>query len=126
VVIPTRLAESGIPRVFAALMALFAPQVLPSLQSSGMYALSGPGKLEDALAAARLSTLLDETLEATAVFPDAAAAVDAFLSAGATGLAVSHSGQPAVEEAVHDALSPFIAANGEVRLPGWFRVVQAG
>ena len=41
VVIPTRLAESGIPRVFAALMALFAPQVLPSLQSSGMYACPG-------------------------------------------------------------------------------------
>jgi SAM-dependent methyltransferase len=126
VVIPTRLAESGIPRVFAALMALFAPGVLPSLQKSGMYALSGPGKLEEVLAAARLSPLLDDTVEATAVFPDAAGAVDAFLSAGATGLAVSHSGQPAVEEAVYDALSPFIAANGEVTLPGWFRIVQAG
>jgi SAM-dependent methyltransferase len=126
VVIPTRLAESGIPRVFAALMALFAPQMPPSLQRSGMYALSGSGKLEDVLAAARLSPLVDDTLEASAVFPDAAAAVDAFLSAGATGLAVSHSGQSAVEEAVYDALSPFIAANGEVTLPGWFRVVQAG
>lgn len=126
VVIPTRLAESGIPRVFAPLMALLAPEALPSLQTSGMYALSGPGKLEDILAAARLSPLLDDTLEATAVFSDAAAAVDAFLSAGATGLAVSHSGQSAVEEALHDALSPFIAANGEVTLPGWFRVVQAG
>jgi SAM-dependent methyltransferase len=118
VVIPTRLAESGIPRVFASLRALFAPQVLPSLQASGMYALSGPGTLEDVLAAARLSPLVDETLEATAVFPDAAAAVDAFLSAGATGLAVSHSGQPAVEATVHDALTPFVAANGEVTLPG--------
>jgi hypothetical protein len=52
-----------------------------------MYALSGPGKLEDVLAAARLNPLVDDTLEASAVFPDAAGAVDAFLSAGATGLA---------------------------------------
>jgi SAM-dependent methyltransferase len=125
VVLPTRLAESGIPRVFAPLRGLFAPQVLSSLQTSGMYALSAPGRLDEVLAAAALSPLVDDTVDATVVFPDAAAAVAAFLSAGATALAVNHSGQPTVEAAVYDALTPFIADDGRVTLPGWFRVVQA-
>ena len=125
VVVPTRLADSGIPHVFAALTTLFPPDALPSLKRSGMYALSAPGKLEDVLATAGMSPRTDETIEATSLFPDAGAAVGAFLSAGATVLAVRHSGQPAVERAVSDALDPFIGGRGRVRLPGWFRVVQA-
>jgi SAM-dependent methyltransferase len=125
VVIPTRLADSGIPRMFASLRPLFPPEVLPSLQRSGMYALSAPGQLEQVLVSASMSPLADETLEATVGFPDAATAVGAFLSAGATGLAVGHSGQAAVEKAVRDALSPIIAGDGSVTLPGWFRVVEA-
>ena len=125
VVIPTRLANSGIPQVFAPLTALFPPDVLPSLKRSGMFALSAPGKLEEVLAMARMSPRSDDTIEATVVFPDAAAAVRAFLSAGATALAIRHSGQPAVEKAVYDALGPFIGDLGQVTLPGWFRVVEA-
>jgi SAM-dependent methyltransferase len=126
VVVPTRLADSGIPHVFAALTTLFPPDALPSLKRSGMYALSAPGKLEDVLAAAGMSPRTDETIEATSLFPDAVAAVGAFLSAGATALAVRHAGQPAVERAVSDALDPFTGDGGQVTLPGWFRVVQAG
>lgn len=126
VAIPTRLAESGIPSVFAALMALLPPDAISGLKRSGMYALSGPGALEGALATARMSALADETVEATSVFPERAAAVDAFLSAGATAVAVGHSGQPAVEAALHDALAPFTGAGGRVTLPGWFRVLRAG
>jgi hypothetical protein len=124
-VVPTRLADSGIPHVFAELTTLFPPDALPSLKRSGMYALSAPGKLEDVLATAGMSPRTDETIEATSLFPDAGAAVGAFLSAGATVLAVRHSGQPAVERAVSDALDPFTGDSGRVRLPGWFRVVQA-
>jgi ubiquinone/menaquinone biosynthesis C-methylase UbiE len=126
VVVPTRLADSGIPHVFAALSTLFPPEALPSLKRSGMYALSAPGELEKVLATARMSARTDETIEATTAFPDAAAAVGAFLSAGATALAVRHSGQAAVERALFDALHPLTEDSGRVTLPGWFRVVQAG
>jgi hypothetical protein len=39
VMIPTKLADSGIPQVFAALTALLPPEALPGLKRSGMYAL---------------------------------------------------------------------------------------
>lgn len=124
IVTPTRLADSAIPQVFATLTRLLPPEILPSLKRSGMYALSAPGTLEDALTAAGMSPHTDETIEATAVFPDAAAAVAAFLSAGATALAIRHSGESAVETAVYDALESFTGERGRVALPGWFRVVQ--
>jgi hypothetical protein len=68
----------------------------------------------------------DETIEATTVFPDTGTAIGAFISAGATTLAIRHSGQPAVETALHDAFAPFTGDRGRVTLPGWFRVVQTG
>jgi len=126
VIVPTRLADSAIPQVFAPLMALMPPEALPSLKTSGMFALSAPGRLEEALATARMSTRSDATVEATVVFPDADAAVGAFLSAGATALAIRHSGQVAVKNAVHAAVDPFVGDLGLVTLPGWFRVVEAG
>ena len=114
------------PEVFAALTTLLPPEFLPSLKRSGMYALSAPGTLEEALSKAGMSPRSDEIIEATTVFPDTGAAVAAFLSAGATALAIRHSGQDAVEEALHDALTPFTEDDGQVTLPGWFRVVQTG
>jgi ubiquinone/menaquinone biosynthesis C-methylase UbiE len=126
VVIPTRLADSAIPAVFAALATLFPPKFLPSLKRSGMYALSAHGGLEETLSRTGMSPQSDETIEATTVFPDTAAAVAAFLSAGATAIAIRHCGQPAVEQALHDAFAPFTEDRGRVTLPGWFRVVQTG
>jgi ubiquinone/menaquinone biosynthesis C-methylase UbiE len=126
VAIPTRLAASEIPQVFAALATLFPPESLPTLKRSGMYALSASGTLEETLSKAEMSPRSDQTIEATTVFPDIGAAVDAFLSAGATALAIRHSGQHAVEQALHDALAPFIGEHGQVTLPGWFRVIQTG
>jgi len=124
VVIPTRLVDSGIPELFATLAKLFPPEFLPSLKRSGMYALSAPGALEQTLSRAKMHPRSDETMEATSVFPDTNAAVGAFLSAGATTLAIRHSGQHAVEKALDDALAPFTGNRGQVTLPGWFRVVQ--
>jgi SAM-dependent methyltransferase len=124
VVVPTRVAESGIPQVFAPLMALFPPQLLPTLRQSGMFALSAPGTLDEALDAAGLPLGRDDTLEATVVFPDVRAAVAAFLSAGTTTLALQHSDPLAVENAVRDGLDPFVDVHGKVTLPGWFRVVE--
>lgn len=126
VVIPSRLADSGIPEVFAALPPLFPPALLSSLKRSGMYALSAPGTLEEVLSRAGMTPRSDETIEATTVFPDTGAAVGAFLSAGATAVAIDHSGQHAVEKALNYALAPFTGDRGQVTLPGWFRVVQTG
>jgi SAM-dependent methyltransferase len=125
VVVPARLAESALPLVFTPLMSLFPPEVLTSFKQSGMFALSGPGKLEEALSLARMTPQSDDTIEATVVFPGAAAAIDALLSAGATTLAVRHSGKSAVEKVLHDALAPFVGDLGRVTLPGWFRAVEA-
>ena len=126
VIVPTRLADSGIPQVFATLTRLLSSQALAGLKRSGMYALSAPGALEEVLAAARMNPRTDETVEAGSVFSDPAATVGAFLSAGATALAVRHSGQPAVEKALYDAIEPFTERDGQVVLPGWFRVVRSG
>jgi SAM-dependent methyltransferase len=125
VVIPTRLENSAIPQVFATLMPLLPSEARPILKRSGMYALSAPGALDEMLATAGMIPRSDETIGATTVFADAAAAVEAFLSAGATELAVQYSGQSAVATALYDALTPFSGEGDQVRLPGWFRVVQA-
>ncbi|MBA3417554.1 MAG: class I SAM-dependent methyltransferase [Geodermatophilaceae bacterium] len=84
VVIPTRLAESGIPQVFASLTDLLPANAVPSLKLSGMYALSATGKLDEVLAVADLRTRSDATVDGTVEFPDVEAAIHAFLSAGAT------------------------------------------
>jgi SAM-dependent methyltransferase len=126
VAIPARLADSGIPTLFAALATLLPAESLSSLKRSGMYALSAPGMLEETLSRAGMSLRSDQTIEAISVFPDAGAAVAAFLSAGATELAIRHSGQPAVQRALHAALSPFTGGHGQVTLPGWSRIVQTG
>ena len=125
VVIPTRLENSAIPKVFTTLMPLLPSEARPILKRSGMYALSAPEALDEVLATAGMIPRSDETIGATTVFADAAAAVEAFLSAGATELAVQYSGQSAVATALYDALTPFTGEGDQVSLPGWFRVVQA-
>ncbi|HEX6577115.1 MAG TPA: methyltransferase domain-containing protein [Jiangellaceae bacterium] len=126
VIVPTRLADSGIPQVFAALATLLPSDARASLKRSGMYALSGPGALDEVLAAARMDPRTDETVETPSAFFGPAATVNAFLGAGATALAVRHSGEAAVEKALYDAIEPFTGGDGQVTLPGWFRVVQLG
>ena len=95
------------------------------MKQSGMFALSVPGKLEEALAAAHLAVQVDAEIETPIVFDNADAAVRAVLGAGPTALAIRHSGELAVAPAVRDALGPFTGAQGRVTLPGWYRVVLA-
>ena len=125
VAIPTQLADSGIPQVFARLIELFPAEVPASLKNSGMYALSAPERLDGLLAATGLRARTDDIVESTVVFPNIDTAVRAFLSAGATALAVQHSGRRAVEQALTETLRPFTDELGTVALPGWFRVVEA-
>jgi SAM-dependent methyltransferase len=125
VIIPTRLDKSAIPQVFATLMPLLPSEARSILKRSGMYALSASGALDEVLVTAGMIPRSDETIGATTMFAGAAAAVEAFLSAGATELAVQYSGQSAVATALYDALTPFTGEGNQVSLPGWFRVVQA-
>jgi len=125
VAIPTQLADSGIPQVFAWLIELFPAEVPASLKNSGMYALSAPERLEELLETTGLRARTDDVVESTVVFPNIDTAVRAFLSAGATALAIQHSGRRAVEQALTEALRPLTDDLGTVTLPGWFRVVEA-
>jgi len=125
VAIPTRLADSGIPQAFASLIDLFPAEVPASLKNSGMYALSAPERLEAVLDATGLRATTDDIVESAVVFPKVETAVRAFLSAGATALAVQHSGRRAVEQALTAALRQLTDDLGTVTLPGWFRVVEA-
>ena len=125
VVIPSRLAESGITSVFKPVFPLFPPEALESMKQSGMFALSAPGQLEAVLAAANLSAHDDSEIECPIVFDSAEAAIRAFVGAGPTALAIQHAGEAAVKQAMQDALIPFTSADRRVTLPGWYRVVFA-
>jgi hypothetical protein len=124
-VIPSRVSESGIAAVFKPLFPLFPPEALESMKHSGMFALSEPGRLEEVLDATSLTVDEDDEIESLIVFDDAGGAVRAFVGAGPTALAIGHSGELAVAQAVRDALSPFTGMDGRVTLPAWYRVVSA-
>lgn len=125
VVIPTRVPESGIAAVFKPVTPLFADEALGSMKRSGMFALSEPGKLVEALAAAGLTASEDDEVDCPIVFDDVDAAVRAFIGAGPTQLAISNSGEAQVAEAVRAALEAFIATDGHLVLPAFYRAVLA-
>jgi SAM-dependent methyltransferase len=125
VVIPTRVPESGITAVFQPVFPLFAGEALESMRRSGMFALSEPGKIEEALAAAALGPYEDEEIECPILFDHADAAERGFMGAGPTQLAISNSGEATVAMALRAALEPFTATDGRVVLPAWYRAVLA-
>jgi SAM-dependent methyltransferase len=125
VVIPSRVSESGIASVFKPLFPLFPPEALESMKHSGMFALSEPGRLEEVLDGAGLTAHEDDEIESLIVFDDAAEAVRAFVGAGPTALAIEHSGETAVAQAVREALGPFTGTDGRATLPTWYRVMIA-
>jgi SAM-dependent methyltransferase len=123
VVIPTRVVDSGIAAVFKPLFTLFPPEALESMRRSGMFALSEPGRLDEVLAAVSFEVIDDDELEFPVVFDSARSAARAFIGAGPMALAIGHSGDAAVEEAIRASLRPFTDA--EISLPAWYRVVLA-
>jgi hypothetical protein len=125
VVVPSRVAESGITQVFQPVFPLFQPEMLETMKQSGMFALSQPGRLEEVLAAAGLTARDDEEVVCPIVFENVDTALRAFLGAGPTALAIQHSGQEAVAGTVRSALGSFTASEGRVMLPGWYRTVIA-
>jgi SAM-dependent methyltransferase len=124
IVIPTRVAESGIAAVFKPVLPLFASEALASLKQSGMFALSEPGELDRVLDASSLVPVEDAELEFSVEFDDVATAEYAFMGAGPMQLAIDTSGESAVAEVVRAALEPFVDG-GRVVLPAWYRIVLA-
>jgi len=125
VVIPSRVPDSGVTSVFTPVFPLFAEDALATMKQSGMFALSEPGKLDDALGAAGLTALEDDEIDCPIRFDDVAAAERAFLGAGPTQLAIGNAGEAAVAAAVRSALEPFVEGGGRVMLPAWYRSVLA-
>jgi hypothetical protein len=124
-VIPSRVPESGIAAVFKPVFPLFPPDALVGMKESGMFALSEPGRLEEVLDAANLTVSADNEIECPIMFSGPDAAVRAFVGAGPTALAIQHSGEQIVGQAVRDALGPHTGSDGRVTLPSWYRVVVA-
>jgi SAM-dependent methyltransferase len=123
VVIPARVAESGIAAVFAPLFPLFPSDALASMKSSGMFALSEPGLLDALLSAVRLTVRDDEEIECPVIFNQTKDAVRAFIGAGPIQLAIMQSGERDVRDAVQEALTPFGEPSGRVTLPARYRAV---
>ena len=124
-VIPTRVPEAGITQVFQPLFPLFPAEALELMKQSGMFALSAPGRLEEVLAEAGLEPREDDDVQTLTVLNDADSAIRAFAGAGPTALAIRHSGEEAVVDALRHALVDFTDDDGAVRLRGWYRVAVA-
>jgi hypothetical protein len=125
VVIPTHVAASGIAAVFQPLFPLFPPAALDDMRHSGMFALSEPGSLDNALSNATLTVVGDDEIEFPVAFDNVDSAARAFVGAGPMALAIGRSGEGAVAAAVRASLRPFIDPDGHVSLPAWYRVVLA-
>jgi SAM-dependent methyltransferase len=123
VVIPARVPESGIAAVFKPLFPLFPSDALATMKDSGMFALSEPGRLDALLSAAGLAVQDNEEIDCAVTFHDTEDAVRAFIGAGPMQLAIMHSGERAIGEAVRKALTPFTEPDGRVTLPAWYRAV---
>ena len=126
VVIPSRVAESGVTQVFQPLFPLFDADDLAGMKQSGMFALSEPGMLEQALATAGLVVRHDEEISCPITFTDIDEGLRAFLGAGPTALAIKQSGEEAVAVAARQGLDSFVSPDGRVSLPGWYRSVIVG
>lgn len=125
VVIPTRVPASGVAAVFTPLVPLFPPEELESMRRSGMFALSEPGRLDEAIADATLRVIEDDEFEFPVVFDSVDSAARGFVGAGPMALAIGHSGEGSVYDAVRVSLRPFTDSDGHVVLPAWYRVVLA-
>jgi hypothetical protein len=95
------------------------------MRHSGIFALSEPNTLDEILAAVGLRVQHDDEIDCPILFKDAETALGAFVGAGPTTVAIQHSGESAVAQALAESLRLFICEDGRVSLPGRYRVVLA-
>lgn len=124
VVVPVLDDQAGVAAVYRPVFPLFSDEGLARLRESGIFALSAEGALERVLAEAGLTVNQDTLLDCPVSFRDIHEALDAFMQAGPTALAIDHSGEERVASALRQGLEPFRSDSG-VRLPGRFRAVIA-
>lgn len=124
VVIPVLGEQAGIAAVFQPVFPLFPEDGLAKLKESGIFALSAEGMLDETLTKAALHVRDDAVLDCPVSFSDSDEALQAFMQAGPTALAVRHSGPDAVAAALRKGLEPFVSPDN-VGLPGQFRAVIA-
>lgn len=112
--------ESQQPRIMAAISALAPPQP-PG--GPGPFALSAPGVLESVLETAALRPVDRGEIPRVSDYPDAEAACRALLAGSA--LAIRHSGEERVRQAILEALEAFRVETGGYRIENRFRFVIA-
>jgi hypothetical protein len=84
----------------------------PSAATPEPFACSAPGVMEELLAMAGLVGCERQSLPCTWFYPDTAAALRGLLSSGPAVIAIGHSGEDAVREAVLEAIRPFRVPGG--------------
>ena len=99
--------------------------LLPSSPASTAPPLSKPGVVEELMVKAGLEPTGDGQFDATVAFPDQNIALRAFASAGIVTRAERHSGADRVRDALRDAITPYVRADGQVALANQFRWVKA-
>jgi SAM-dependent methyltransferase len=89
--------------------------------AGGPFALSEPGKLESLLEAAGLEPSAAGEVDTPFVWADVETAWRANCAAGPNVMVINHAGVESVRQAFDQAMTPFIAADGTVRLDNVFR-----
>ncbi|MGH3442259.1 MAG: class I SAM-dependent methyltransferase [Nitriliruptorales bacterium] len=122
VAVPGRPQDSELTPFLMALMALL-PE--PPPPDRGVFALSQPGRLEQVLTAAGLTTSDAGTLDCPMEFADEDELVRGMLAPGPAVMATEVAGEDAVREAALSSLAPFRNAAGGYRIENPFRYLVA-
>jgi SAM-dependent methyltransferase len=118
----SRQANSELHAVLGALQPLFPPPP-PGASPSGPAMLDEPGALESMLRRAGLEPVRDEEIGVPFEAADQPALERAMLAPGPVLIAIEHSGEEAVREAIISAGEPFRQSNGSYRFENTFRYV---
>lgn len=120
--VPGRPEDSELTPFLMALMALL-PE--PPPPDRGVFALSGPGRLEEVLVAAGLTPRDVGSIDCPMEFADADELVRGMLAPGPAVMAAKVVGEDAVREAALTSLAPFRNAAGGYRIENTFRYAIA-
>ncbi|HEX8958667.1 MAG TPA: methyltransferase domain-containing protein [Solirubrobacterales bacterium] len=121
---PVSVAIWGRPedcQIRAVLSALGEMMPAPHPGAAGPFALSAPGVLEALVAEAGLTPRESADVDCQFVFPDLETALRGLLSPGPAALAIQHSGEERVRDALARALEQFKTPSGGYSLDNKFR-----
>jgi SAM-dependent methyltransferase len=113
---------SEMSSVLAAVGPLMPPPP-PGAKHGGPFALSAPGLLESFIEPAGLTPVAVAEVACPMRYPDMDTALVAQASAGVLVLAIRHSGEAAVREALQTSMTPFVQADGSIEIHNTFRYI---